>query len=89
MSGSDPWFISIEPALTKGGESIVQTHPWLIKKSLKNNTCEHEWQNDFHDVKPFVLIFANQIKEDDFDLSYIFVRSSRLDFFPWHTCIRV
>ena len=39
-------------------------------------------KNDFHDVKPFVLIFANQIKEDDFDLSYIFVRSSRLDFFP-------
>ena len=30
--------------------------------SLRNNACEPERQNDFHDVKPFVLVLANQIK---------------------------
>ena len=28
----------------------------------KNNVCEHERQNDFPHVKPFALMFANQIK---------------------------
>ena len=28
----------------------------------KNNVCEHERQNDFPHVKPFVLMFTNQIK---------------------------
>ena len=28
----------------------------------KNNVFEPEWQNDFRDVKPFVLMLANQIK---------------------------
>ena len=28
----------------------------------KNNVCEHERQNDFPDVKPFVLMFTSQIK---------------------------
>ena len=27
-----------------------------------SNVCESERQNDFRDVKPFVLILANQIK---------------------------
>ena len=31
----------------------------------KNNVCEHERQNDFPAVKPFVLMFANQIKSKD------------------------
>lgn len=29
----------------------------------KKNVCEPERQNDFRDVKHFVLMFANQIKE--------------------------
>ena len=31
----------------------------------KNNVCEPERQNDFGDVKPFVLILANQIKGEN------------------------
>jgi len=30
--------------------------------SSKNNACEHDRQNDFRDLKPFVLMFATQIK---------------------------
>ena len=32
-----------------------------VTKPPKNNVCEHERQNYFRDVKPFVLMFANQI----------------------------
>ena len=35
--------------------SLNSLHP-------KNNVCEHERQNDFCDVKTFVLMFADQIK---------------------------
>ena len=36
--------------------------PVVASLSPKNNVCERDRQNDFHDLKPFVLMFANQIE---------------------------
>ena len=36
--------------------------PVVASLSPKNNVRERDRQNDFHDLKPFVLMFANQIK---------------------------
>lgn len=46
------------------GNSLWTTDifPVIASLSQKNNVCEHDQQNDFRDLKPFVLMFANQIK---------------------------
>ena len=36
--------------------------PVVVSLPPKNNVCEPERQNDFHGVKPFVLVLANEIK---------------------------
>ena len=36
--------------------------PVVASLPPKNSVCEPERQNDFRDVKPFVLMLANQIK---------------------------
>ena len=36
--------------------------PVVASLPPKKNVCELEQQNDFHDLKPFVLMLANQIK---------------------------
>ena len=36
--------------------------PVVASLPPKNSVCEHERQNDFRDVKPFVLMLANQTK---------------------------
>ena len=35
---------------------------WLNSLPLKNNVCEPERQNDFHDTEYFALMLANQNK---------------------------
>ena len=44
--------------------SLRTGDPFLVITSLppKNGVCEPEEQNDFRDVKPFVLMLASQIK---------------------------
>ena len=46
------------------GNSLWTTDifPVVTSVSPKNNICERDRQNDFCDLKPFVLMFANQIK---------------------------
>ena len=40
----------------------VDVFPVVAFLPPKNNDCEPEQQNDFRDVKPFVLMLTNQIK---------------------------
>ena len=47
------------------GNSLWTTDIFLVvaSLSLKNNVCERDRQNDFRDLKPFVLMFAIRSKE--------------------------
>ena len=40
----------------------LDAFPVVASLPPKNSVCEPELQNDFRDVKPFVLMMANQIK---------------------------
>ena len=41
---------------------VLDAFPVVASLPPKNSVCEPELQNDFCDVKPFVLMMANQIK---------------------------
>ena len=41
---------------------VLDAFPVVASVPPKNSVCEPELQNDFRDVKPFVLMMANQIK---------------------------
>ena len=41
---------------------VLDAFPVVASLPPKNSVCEPEQQNDFRDVKPFVLMLAHQIK---------------------------
>ena len=48
--------------ITTASRRTADVFPVVASFPPKNNVCEHERQNDFPDVKPFVLMFTSQIK---------------------------
>ena len=44
------------------GLRTADAFPVVASLPPKNSICEPELQNDFRDVKPFVLMLADQIK---------------------------
>ena len=46
----------------KSSLQTADAFPVIASLPLKNSVCEPGRQNDFRDVKPFVLMLANQIK---------------------------
>ena len=42
----------------KANLRTADVFPVVVSLPSKNNICEHERQNDFRDVRPFVLMFA-------------------------------
>ena len=64
------WKYSNQPADTDVFSVVASLHQ-------KSNVCEPEWQNDFRDVRSFVLMSANQIKGQNTD------RVNPRDFARW------
>ena len=53
---------NIQDRTDKGSLRTSDAFPVVASLPPKNGVCEPERKTDFRDVKPFVLMLANQIK---------------------------
>ena len=56
------WLFFFTNITTASLQRTADVFPVVASFPPKNNVCEHKRQNDFPDVKAFVLMFTNQIK---------------------------
>ena len=53
---------NIQDRTDKGSLRTADAFPVVVSLLPKNSVCKPEWQNDFRDVQPFVLMLAYKIK---------------------------